>query len=176
MDEKPLSARTPRFWMTVIAIIIGLIFLYFYQPFEAFVVDGITHIKSDNLIFWFASLVGVVGYAIAHWQIFRAKIFRNAGELNAEDLIFDTLQISILVAVIFCAGATLQAIVMLSETLIGQTETIDRGFGSHLLTIILLVILAVAFYLLHHVVRAFRSGWRPKRAPGRGDPSRGPAE
>ena len=176
MDEKPLSARTPRFWMTVIAIIIGLIFLYFYQPFEAFVVDGITHIKSDNLIFWFASLVGVVGYAIAHWQIFRAKIFRNAGELNAEDLIFDTLQISILVAVIFCAGATLQAIVMLSETLIGQTETIDRGFGSHLLTIVLLVILAVAFYLLHHVVRAFRSGWRPKRAPGRGDPSRGPAE
>lgn len=176
MDEKPLSARTPRFWMTVVAIIIGLIFLYYYQPFEAFVVDGLTHIKSDNLIFWFASLVGVVGYAIAHWQIFRRKIFRSAGELNAEELIFDTLQIAILVAVIFCAGATLQAIVMLSEYFIGQSDVAERGLGSHVLTIILLVILAVAFYLLHFVVRAFRSGWRPKRAPGRSDISRGPAE
>ena len=162
MDEKPLSARTPRFWMTVIAIIIGLIFLYYYQPFEAYVVEGITHIKSDNLIFWFASLVGVLGYAIAHWQTFRRKIFHGSGDLNAEDLIFDSLQISILVAVIFCAGATLQAIVMLSENLIGQGDAGGRGFGSHLLTIILLVILAVAFYLLHHVVRAFPLGLAPQ--------------
>jgi len=30
-----------------------------------------------------------------------------------------------------------------------------------------LVILAIIFYLLHYVVRAFRSGWTPRRAPPR---------
>jgi len=31
----------------------------------------------------------------------------------------------------------------------------------------LLVILAVIFYLLHFVVRALRTGWRPQSAPPR---------
>jgi hypothetical protein len=28
-----------------------------------------------------------------------------------------------------------------------------------------MVILAILFYLLHHVVRAFRDGWTTRRAP-----------
>jgi len=31
----------------------------------------------------------------------------------------------------------------------------------------LLVILAVIFYMLHYVVRALRTGWRPRSAPPR---------
>jgi hypothetical protein len=168
MEESSTNPLITRVWVTVVAIVILLIFLYYYQPFEAFVVEGLTHIRSDNLIFWFASLVGVVGYAIAHWQTFRAKFFRPVAELEPEELVFDTLQIAILIAVIFCAGATLQAIVMLSEHLIGNGAIFDPAFGSRLVTIVLLVILTLAFYLLHHVVRAFRTGWRPKRPPGRG--------
>jgi hypothetical protein len=48
-------------------------------------------------------------------------------------------------------------------------------FGGGLLSIIFLFILAVAFYLLHRMVRAFRVGWRPgrprPRSPSTGGPS-----
>ncbi len=169
MAQESTHSPSRRFWVFLVGLIVALIFLYFYEPFENFVVTGIGNIRSDNIIFWFASLVGVVGYAIAHWQTFQQKIFRRGAELDADALVFDTLQISILIAVIFCAGATLQAIGILSEHLITRGSIIDGVFGGRLLTIILLVFLAIGFYLLHHVVRAFRSGWRPKRPPGRGD-------
>jgi hypothetical protein len=168
MAEESTDSRRRRFWTIVVAIIIALIFLYYYQPFEEYVVEGITHIRSTNIIFWFASLVAVVAYAIAHWQTFTRRIYRHVTDLDAEALVFDTLQISILTAIIFCAGAILQAVEMLSEHLIAQGSVVDGAFGSRLLTIILLVILAIAFYLLHYLVRAFRGGWRPKRPPGRG--------
>ena len=171
MDQTTTGSRPRGFWIILVGLIIILIFLYFYRPFEEYFLEGITHIHSYNIIFWFAALVGVVGYAMAHWQSFRQRIFRPVSELDSEELVFDSLQISILIAVIVCAGATLQAIEMLSEHLINSGPIIDPAFGRKLLSIILLVILAVAFYLLHHVVRAFRTGWRPKRPPGRGPSS-----
>ena len=159
--------RQHRFSIALVAVLILLVFLYFYRPFETFVVAHIPLIHFSNVVFWFASLVGVVAYGMAHWQSFRAEIFRNVVELNVDNLVFDTLQAAILVAVIFCAGATLQAVEMLGEHLIHGGAVIDPTFGEKLLAIVLLVILATLFYLLHHVVRAFRSGWTPRRAPPR---------
>ena len=69
--------------------------------------------------------------------------------------------------IIFAAGATLQAIEVLAEHLIGRGEIIGGVFGEKLLAIILLVILAILFYLLHFAVRAFRVGWTPRRPPPR---------
>jgi len=157
----------PRLWILGVGLIILLIFLYFYQPFEEYVAKGIRHVRSDNVIFWFASAVGVIGYFIAHWQTFRRNVWRRVSDLDVETLVFETLQVAILIAVILCAGATLQAVVMLSEHLIGGGAIIDSGFGDRLLSIILLVILAILFYLLHHVVRAFRHGWQYRRQPPR---------
>ena len=118
-------------------------------------------------MFWFASLVGIAAYAFAHWQSFRNEIFRNVADLNVDNLVFDTLQAAILVAVIFCAGATLQAIEVLSEYFVSRGPIFDAAFGERLLSIILLVILALLFYLLHYVVRALRTGWRARTAPPR---------
>ena len=157
----------PRLWILGVGLIILLIFLYFYQPFEEYVAKGIRHVRSDNVIFWFASAVGVIGYFIAHWQTFRRNVWRRVSDLDVETLVFETLQVAILIAVILCAGATLQAVVMLSEHLIGGGAIIASGFGDRLLSIILLVILAILFYLLHHVVRAFRHGWQYRRQPPR---------
>ena len=95
------------------------------------------------------------------------EIFRNVAELNVDTLVFDTLQAAILVAVIFCAGATLQAIEVLSEYFVKREPIFNAAFGERLLAIVLLVILAVIFYLLHYVVRALRTGWRPRSAPPR---------
>ena len=117
------------------------------------------------MIFWFASLVGVVGYAIAHWQSFRTNILRSVNELEVDGLVYDTLQVSILIAIIFCAGGIIQAIEMLAEHLISRGQIFDAAFGEKLLAIILLVILAVLFYLLHHAVRGFRVGWQTRKPP-----------
>lgn len=167
MAQETDTSRKPKFWFALIAVIILLIFLYFYQPFESYVSASIPLIKSDSIIFWFTSVVGVICYAIAHWQSFLRNIFRGSGGMNAEELVFDTLQTAILIAVIFAAGATLQAIAMLSEHLIERGPIIDPAFGEKLLAIVLLVLLAIVFYLLHYVVRAFRVGWRPRRPPPR---------
>jgi hypothetical protein len=154
------TTKQQQFWSGVVAVIILLVFLYFYRPFEAYLVAHIAFIHFSNIVFWFASLVGIVAYAFAHWQSFRNKIFRNT-------LVFDTLQAAILVAVIFCAGATLQAIEVLSEYFVSRGPIFDAAFGEKLLAIILLVILALLFYLLHYAVRALRNGWRQRTAPPR---------
>lgn len=167
MAQETTEQQRPRFWIVLLAVIILLIFLYFYKPFETYLAASIPNIHFDNVIFWFASMVGVIGYAAAHWQSFRKGIIRGVTELEAEALVFDTLQIAILIAVIFCAGATLQAVEMLAEHLMSRGQIIDAAFGEKILAIILLVILAIIFYLLHHAVRGFRVGWQPRRPPPR---------
>lgn len=161
------TTKQQQFWIGVVAVIILLIFLYFYRPFETYLLAHIPFIHFNNVVFWFASLVGIVAYAFAHWQSFRSEIFRNVTELNVDTLVFDALQAAILVAAIFCAGATLQAIEVLSEYFVNRGPVLSAAFGEKLLAIFLLVILAILFYLLHYVVRALRTGWRPQSAPPR---------
>ena len=161
------TTKQQQFWIAVVAVIILLIFLYFYRPFETYLVAHIPFIHFSNVVFWFTSVIGIAAYAFAHWQSFRNEIFRNVAELNVDTLMFDTLQAAILVAVIFCAGATLQAIEVLSEYFVSRGPIFDAGFGERLLAIVLLVILALLFYLLHYAVRALRTGWRQRTAPPR---------
>jgi len=163
MAQDDGSRLTVRYWIWLVALVILLIFLYFYRPFESYLIASIPNIHFSNVIFWFASLVGVIAFVIAHWQSFRQNILRNVTELDAGKLVFDTLQIAILVAVILCAGATLQAVEMLAEILVRRDPVIGAEFASTFVSIVVLVILAVLFYLLHHVVRAFRDGWGTKR-------------
>lgn len=165
MADDSEDLRRTRFWIAVVAIVIGLIFLYFYKPFEEFVLQAIPNIRFSNVIFWFAALIGVVGYVVAHWSSFRRRIFRQVSDLDAEGLVFDSLQVAILVALIFCAGGTLQVIEMMGAHLVGQGAIVGERFGEQLLAIVLLILLAIGFYLLHHLVRACRSGWIGRRQP-----------
>jgi hypothetical protein len=171
MAEETTTGRRAKFWIGLIAVIILLIFLYFYKPFESYLVAHIPQIHFSNVVFWFASLVGIVGYVIAHWQSFRSQFGRDSGALNVEVLVFDSLQVAILIAVIFCAGGTLQAVAMLGEHLVNRGTIIGGEFGERLLAIVLMVILAILFYLLHHLVRAFRDGWTTRRPAPRGSAS-----
>jgi hypothetical protein len=161
------TTRQQQFWIGVVAVVIVLIFLYFYRPFETYLVEHIPLIHFSNVVFWFASLVGLAVYAVAHWQSFHSEIFRNVSELNVDALVFDTLQAAILAIVIFCAGGTLQAIETLGEYFVNRGPIFEAAFGEKLLAIVLLIVLAVIFYLLHYVVRALRTGWRPQTAPPR---------
>ena len=171
---SPVWSR-PRFWIILIGLIILLIALYFYSPFTTYLLEGVPKIQFGNVIFWFASLVGVIAFAIAHWQAYKRNIFQEAGQVQAEGLVFETLQITLLTAVIFSAGATLQAVEGLSVYLMDRGAIIDAAFGERLLAIIILVILTILFYLLHLVVRAIRTGWTPRSHPTRRHgPSAGP--
>lgn len=177
MAENQAKRRGPRFWIVLIAIIIVLVFLYFYQPFQDYLTAAIPNIHFSNVLFWFASLVGVVAYAVAHWQSFRHNIYRASTELDVEGLVYDTLQITVLVGVIFVAGATLQSVEMLGEHLMSGRPVIDAAFGRRLASILLLLLLIIVFFLLHQLIRAFRRGWRPGRAPpggGVASPRNGP--
>lgn len=165
MAQETDAPRGTKYWIVLVGIIILLIFLYFYKPFENLIGDSIRGIQSSTIVFWFAALVGVAAYTVAHWQSFRQKLFRHVSELDAEELVFDTLQIAILVAVILCAGGILQNIEMLGEHLIRRDAIIGPVFGRKLLAVILLMLMAVGFFLLHRMVRAFRIGWRPGKAP-----------
>ena len=185
MNDEVSRWQRPRPWIALVAVVIALVFLYFYKPFELWLLGRIPGIHFSNVLFWFASLVGVVAYVIAHWQSFRRQVFRDGGDLDATALVFDTLQIAILVAVIFFAGAIIQAIEMLSELLMAPAGAgagagaagPEIGFGSRIVSIVVMVILAIAFYLLHHLVGALRTGWRPRRPPPRSgsDRSRPPS-
>ena len=167
MEEPSSRWHSPRRWIGLIVIVILIIFLLFYQPFVQFLVDNIPRIHFSNILFWFASLVAVISFVVSHWQSFRKSIFQGVSESNAQDLIFDTLQIAVLAAVILCAGATIQAVEMLSGHLMNNGSVIDAAFGRRLLSVFVLVVLAVLFYLLHRVVRSFRLGWRHRWTPPR---------
>ena len=173
MTDDQSKHRRPRFWIILLAIVIALIFLYFYKPFQDYIAAAIPNVHFSNVLFWFASLVGVVAYAVAHWQSFRQNMFRAVTELDVEGLVYDTLQITVLTGVIFVAGATLQSVEMLGEHLISGEPVFDAGFGRRLASIVLLVILIVLFYLLHQFIRAFRRGWRLRR-PGASSSGNGP--
>ena len=165
MVEESNQRRESRFWVALISIIMLLIFLYFYKPFEIYLVNNIPNIHFSNVLFWFASFVGVIGYVIAQWQSFKLEIFGGNSELNVENLVFNTLQASILIAVIFFAGATLQAVEILGQHLVDRGPIVDATFGSKLSSIIILIIFAILFFLLHYAIRAFRYGWQSKRRP-----------
>lgn len=164
MNENLSVSQHPRFWITVVAIVIALIFLYFYQPFETFLVEAIPNARFSNVIFWFASTVGIITYVVAHWSSFRQKLSAQVTSLDASALVFDTLQTSILIAVIFLAGATLQSVAILALHLMSDEAMFGSGLGGTLLAIILLLILTLLFFLLHHLVRAFRDGWTTRRS------------
>lgn len=167
MAQEPINRTRARFWFAVIAIIIFLIFLYFYAPFEAFLLAGVKNVHFSNVVFWFASVIGILVYIAAHWQSFKRNILRHVSEPNADDLVFDTLQSAILVAMIFFAGGTLQAVAQLAVHLTEDGEIVNATFGNGLLTIGLFFVFVVLFFLLHYLIRAFRTGWRTRRHPPR---------
>lgn len=167
MSENLNVGTRRRFWITVVAIVIALIFLYFYRPFETYLVQAVPNARFSNSIFWFASTAGIIIYVVAHWSSFRHKMSSQITSLDAGALVFDTLQTSILIAVIFLAGATLQSIAILAIKLMNSDPLVGSGIGSTLISIVLLLILTLLFYLLHHLMRTFRDGWSARKSPPR---------
>lgn len=172
MESSQNRWQRPGSWIGLGIFAVLVLFLLFYQPVEQYLMERIPQIHFSNILFWFASVVAIISFAISHRQSFKKNIFDQFSEISAQELVFDTLQIAILAAVILCAGATIQAVEMLSEHLMNDGQLITAVFGSRLLSVFVLMLMAILFYLLHRVVRAYRVGWRrgwtPPGAVGRG--------
>lgn len=167
MAQDSVANFTQRSWFWLIALIIFLIFLYYYEPFETYLTGNIGGIHFSNVLFWFASLIAVFALVVSHWQSFRQHIIQSSSELNVSGLVYDTLQIAVLVAIILCAGAILQSVEMLAENMISQDGSAVGSIGRSFVSIVVLVLLSVLFYLIHHLIRAFRDGWQSRRPPPR---------
>ena len=74
MEEAKSRWQEPRSWIGLVVIVILIMFLLFYRPFEQYLLDNIPRIHFSNILFWFASLVAVVSFAVSHCQSFITAI------------------------------------------------------------------------------------------------------
>jgi len=59
MEEAKSRWQQPRSWIGLIVIVILIIFLLFYKPFEQYLLDNIPRIHFSNILFWFAAVIGL---------------------------------------------------------------------------------------------------------------------
>ncbi len=145
------------FWTLVgfLIYIVVLIFLYFYQPFEDLfniVVLGLTY---DNAIFWFALIIGIVGFCAFHWRAYRLHIVQQH---NVESMVLSSLRGSTFVAILLCSGATLQALQILCVYLLEPGRALGAEFGSRLGAVAAMVVLTALFCILFWLLKVIGKG------------------
>jgi hypothetical protein len=136
-----------------IIYIVVLIFLYFYQPFEDLfnlIVNGLSY---ENAIFWAVVIVGIAGFCGYHWRAYRSHIVEQR---SVEGMVLTSLRGSTFIAILFSAGATLQAVQILCVYLLQPGYTLDGAFGTRLAAIIALVVLTGVFCVIFWLLKVMR--------------------
>ena len=143
------------FWALVgyVAFIVILIFLYFYKPFEDFFTLVINGLGYNNAMFWVVLIAGIVGFCAFHWRAYRLYIVQRR---SVDGMVLASLRGSAFVAILFCAGAAVQSLLILCAYLLQPEYTLDAEFGTRLGAVVALVILTVCFCLIYWVLKAIR--------------------
>jgi hypothetical protein len=143
------------FWALVgyVAFIVILIFLYFYKPFEDFFTLVINGLGYNNAMFWVVLIAGIVGFCAFHWRAYRLYIVQRR---SVDGMVLASLRGSAFVAILFCAGAAAQSLLILCAYLLQPDYTLDAEFGSRLGAVVALVILTVCFCLIYWVLKVIR--------------------
>jgi hypothetical protein len=130
------------FWALAgyVAFIVVLIFLYFYKPFEDFFTLVINGLGYDNAMFWVVLIAAIIGFCGYHWRAFRLYIVQRG---------------SAFIAILFCAGATAQSLLILCVYLLQSDNSLGE-FGERLGAVVALVILTVIFCLIYWVLKVIR--------------------
>ena len=144
------------FWGLIgyIVLIVVLIFLYFYEPFEVLFTAVINGISFSNIIFWVSAITGIVGFCAYHWHAYRVHIVE---EHNVESMVLSSVRGSTFTAIVLSGGATLQAVQILSVYTIDGGFSLTAEFGERFLAVIALTILTGVFYLLFWLLRFIRT-------------------
>ena len=143
------------FWTLVgfLLFIIVLIFLYFYKPFEDLFNLVVHGISFDNVFFWIALIVGIIGFCGYHWRAYRVHIVQQN---SFESMVLSSLRGSAFVAVLLSGGAALQAVQNLCVYLLEGGRVLDAGFGERLGAVVALVILTGAFCIIFWLLKIVR--------------------
>ena len=143
------------FWTLVgfLLYIILLIFLFYYEPFEALfnlVVHGISY---DSTIFWVALLIGIVGFCGFHWRAYRLYVVQQQA---VESMVLASLRGSTFTAILLSAGATLQAVQILCLHLLRAETVLNAGLGQRLAAAVMLAILTGVFCIIFWLLKLVR--------------------
>jgi hypothetical protein len=143
------------FWALVgyVAFIVILIFLYFYKPFEDFFTLVINGLGYDNAMFWVVLIAGIVGFCAFHWRAYRLYIVQRR---SIDGMVLASLRGSAFVAILFCAGAAAQSLLILCAYLLQPNYALDAEFGARLGAVVALVILTICFCLIYWVLKVIR--------------------
>ena len=141
------------FWALVgyVAFIVILIFLYFYKPFEDFFTLVINGLGYDNAMFWIVLIAAIIGFCGYHWRAYRLYIVQRH---SVDGMVLASLRGSAFVAVLFCAGAAVQSLLILCAYLLQGSYSLSE-FGQRL-AVVALVILTVIFCLIYWVLKIIR--------------------
>ena len=144
------------FWTLVgfLVFIIVLIFLFFYQPFEDLFRLVVYGISFDNVIFWAALLIGILGFCAYHWRAYRVHI---VDQQSVEKMVLSSLRGSTFVAILLSAGAALQAVQSLCIALLREQQAVAAAFTTHLVAIVALVLLTAVFCIIFWLLKVARS-------------------
>jgi hypothetical protein len=146
------------FWTLVgfLVYIIVLIFLYFFKPFEDLFTLVINGLAYDNAVFWAVVIVAIAAFCAFHWRAFRIHVSQQG---RIESMIMASLRGSTFTAILLCAGAALQAVLVLCNYLLQGGYALDGEFGRRILAVLALIALAAIFGVIFWLLRAIqRSG------------------
>ena len=144
------------FWTLVgyIAFIIVLIALFFYQPFEDLFVRFLNGVGFDNVIFWVALVIGIIGFCVYHWRAYRLHIVEQH---SIESMVLSSLRGSTFTAILLSGGAALQSVQILCLYLLQPGYTLDAEFGKRIAAVGLLVILTGIFCVIFWLLKIVRT-------------------
>ena len=147
------------FWTLVgyIALIIVLVFLYYYQPFEDLFNVILNGISFSNIIFWVAVIVGIIGFCVFHWQAYRVHIVKQH---NVEAMVLSSLAGSTFTAILLSGGAALQALQILCVYLLSDNYSLGAEFGRRLFAVIALLVLTGIFCIIFWLLKVLRTARR----------------
>ncbi len=143
------------FWALVgyVAFIVALIFLYLYKPFEDFFTLVINGLGYDNAMFWVVLIAAIVGFCAFHWRAYRLYIVQRR---RVDAMVLASLRGSAFIAVLFCAGAAVQSLLILCVYLLQSDYSLGAEFGRRLAAVVAMVILTVIFCLIYWVLKVIR--------------------
>ena len=97
------------FWTLVgfLLLILVLIFLYFFEPFEDLFTLVLNGVSYSNAIFWVALIIGIIGFCTFHWHAYKVHIVQQR---SVESMVLTSLRGSTFIVILLSGGATLQAV------------------------------------------------------------------
>ena len=143
------------FWTLVgfLLLILVLIFLYFFQPFEDLFTLVLNGVSYSNAIFWVALIIGIIGFCTFHRHAYQVHIVQHP---RVDSMVLTSLRGSTFTAILLSGGATLQAVQNLCVFLLQNGYGFDSNFGKRIAATIALVTITGIFCVIFWLLKLIR--------------------